>query len=115
MLQFGQIKEDMDDINVENISDGEIAIPKSFILVYTDDELTEESIPEIWEKLNEHNFDGDAENIDFVIYFDNLDKTCKIIMALYYSEDNSNVPEINEIAKYYRPLFEDFYKKNKPY
>ena len=84
----------MGDIKIGNIGDSEIAIPKSFILVYTDEELTEEPIPEIWEKLNEHNSDGDAENIDFIVYFDNFDKTCKIILALYYFEDNSNVPEI---------------------
>ena len=85
MLQFEQIKEDiMDDIKLENNRDSEITISKSFILLYTDDKLTEKSIPEIWGKLNEYNFDGDAENIDFVIYFDNLDKTCKIMMVLYY-------------------------------
>ncbi len=116
MLQFKQIKEDTtDDITVENAEDKDALIPKNFILVYTDDELTEESIPEIWGKLNEHNFDGGAENIDFVIYFDNLKKTSKIIMALYYSEDDSNIPKINEIAGSYGPLFEDFYNKNKPY
>jgi hypothetical protein len=116
MLQFDEIKEDiMDDRKIEHTGDSKIAIPKSFILVYTDDELTEESIPEIWGKLNEHDFNGDAENIDFVIYFDNLNKTCRIIIALYYPEDDSNVPEINEITKYYRPIFENFYKKNKPY
>lgn len=115
MLQFEQIKEDTDDINIENTGDKETSIPKSFILIYTDNELTEEAIPEIWEKLNEYNFDGGAENIDFVIYFDKPNKTFRIIMALYYSEEDSNVPEINEIAGYYRPVFEDFYKKNKPY
>ena len=114
MLQFEQIKEDKD-INIENIKDKEISVPKSFILTYTDDELTEEAIPEIWGKLNEYDFGGGAENIDFVIYFDNLNKTCKILMDLYYPEGDSNVPEIDEIAEYYRPIFEDFYKKNKPY
>lgn len=37
------------------------------------------------------------------------------MMALYYPEDASNIPETNEITKYYCPLFESFYKKNKPY
>ncbi len=115
MLQFEQIKEDKDDINIENIKNKEIPIPKSFILTYTDDELTEEAIPEIWEKLNEYDFGGGAENIDFVIYFDNLNKTCRILMDLYYPEGDSNVPEIDEIAEYYRPVFEDFYEENKPY
>ena len=115
MLQFEQIKEDTDDINIENIGDKEIPTPKSFILTYIDNELTEEAIPEIWGKLNEYDFGGGAENIDFVIYFDKPNKTCRILMDLYYPEDDFNVPEINEIAEYYRPLFEDFYKKNKPY
>ena len=112
MLQFEQIKEDTDDINIGN---KEIPIPKSFILTYTDDELTEDAIPEIWGKLNEYDFGGGAENIDFVIYFDKRNKTCKILMDLYYPEGDSNVPEIDEIAEYYRPIFEDFYKKNRPY
>jgi hypothetical protein len=116
MLQFEEIKEDtMDSIKIEPIGDGEIPIPKSYILIYNDDELTEKSIPEIWEKLNEHDFEGNAENIDFIIYFDNLNKKSKIIVALYYSEDDFNIPEINKIANQYRPIFEDFYKKNKPY
>ncbi len=116
MLQFEEIKEDtMDDIKIEPIGDSEIPIPKSYILIYTDDELTEKSIPKIWEKLNEHDFEGNAENIDFIIYFDNLNEKSKIIMVLYYSEDDFNIPEINKIANQYRPIFEDFYKKNKPY
>lgn len=116
MLQFEEIKEDtMDSINIEPIGDSEISIPKNFILVYTDDELTEKFIPEIWKKLNEHNFEGDAENIDFILYFDNLNEKSRIIMALYYSEDDSNIPEINEIVNQYRSIFEDFYNKNKPY
>ena len=115
MLQFEQIKEDTDDINIEDGEDKETPIPKSFILIYKDKELTEDAIPEIWGKLNEHDFGGGAENIDFIIYFDKLNKTCRIVMALYYPEDNFNVPEIEEIAGYYRQVFEDFYKKNKPY
>ncbi len=115
MLQFEEIKEDKEDIKTENIEDKENYMPKNFILVYTDDELTENFIPDVWGKLSEHDFGGGAENIDFVIYFDNSSKKCRIIMALYYCEDDSNVPEINEIAGYYRPLFEDFYNKNKPY
>ena len=115
MLQFEQIKEDTDDITTENMGDKENPIPKSFILTYTDNELTEEAIPEIWGKLNEYDFGGGAENIDFVIYFDKPNKTCRILMDLYYPEDDSNIPEIDEVAEYYRPLFEDFYKKNKPY
>ena len=115
MLQFEQIKEDTDDINIEDSGDKETPIPKSFILIYTDNELTEDAIPEIWGKLNEHDFGGGAENIDFIIYFDKLNKTCRIVMALYYPENNFNVPEIEEIAGYYRQVFEDFYKKNKPY
>lgn len=47
MLQFKEIKEDIDDIKIKYIEDKEIATPKSFILFYTDDELIEESIPEI--------------------------------------------------------------------
>jgi len=115
MLQFEEIKEDTEDVKIEDTGDKETSLPKSFILVYTDDELTEGYIPELWGKLNEHDFDGDAENIDFVIYFDNLNKTCRIIMALYYSEEDLNVLGINEIAGYYRPIFEEFYNKNKPY
>lgn len=116
MLQFEEIKEDaMDDIKIEPIGDSEISIPKSFILVYSDDELTEKFIPEIWGKLNEHNFEGDAENIDFIIYFDNLKGKSRIIMALYYCEDDLNIPEINKIANQYRPIFEEFYMENMPY
>ncbi|MGF7118639.1 hypothetical protein [Methanobacterium oryzae] len=116
MLQFEEIKEvNMDGINIEPIEDSEISIPRSFTLVYTDDELTEKVIPEVWEKLNEHNFEGDAENIDFIIYFDDLSKKSKIVMALYYSEDDSNIPKINDIANQYQPIFEDFYNENKPY
>ena len=115
MLQFEEIKEDTEDVKIEDTGDKETSLPKSFILVYTDDELTEGAIPELWGKLNEHDFDGDAENIDFVIYFDNLNKTCRIIMALYYPEEDHSVPGINEIAGYYRPIFEEFYNKNKPY
>ncbi|WP_414468675.1 hypothetical protein [Methanobacterium sp. ACI-7] len=116
MLQFEQIKEEtMDDIKIEPIGDKEVALPKSFILIYTDDELIEEAIPEVWDKLSEHDFDADAENIDFIVYFDDLINKSKIIMALYYSENDSNIPEINKIADYYCPLFEDFYSKIKPY
>ena len=116
MLQFEEIKEDtVDNVTVGSIGEKEISVPKNFILVYTDDELTEKAIPEIWEKLSEHKFEGDAENIDFVIYFDDLTGKSMIIMALYYPEDDSNTPEINEIAKQYRPIFEGFYNENRPY
>ncbi|MGF7118476.1 hypothetical protein [Methanobacterium oryzae] len=116
MLQFEEIKDEtMGDMNMEYIGDKEVPIPKSFILNYTDDELTEKFIPEMWGKLNEHEFGGDVENMDFIIYFDDLNKKSKIIVALYYSEDDSSVPEINKIAKHYRSLFEEFYNKNKPY
>ncbi len=69
MLQFEEIKDDiMDDIKIKPIGENEISVPKNFILVYTDDELTEKAIPEIWEKLNEHKFEGSAENIDFILF-----------------------------------------------
>lgn len=116
MLQFKEIKEDkMDDIKIESIGDDQLSIPKSFILIYTDNELSEESIPEMWEKLNEHDFDGDTENIDFIIYYDNLNEESKIIMALYYPEDANYVTEINKISDQHRSIFENFYKKNIPY
>lgn len=116
MLQFEEIKEDnMGNIKIEPKGDSEISIPKNYILIYSDDELTEKFIPEMWEKLNEHDFEADAENIDFIIYYDNLINKSRIIIALYYSEDDSNIPEINEIANQYRSIFEDLYNKNKPY
>lgn len=114
MLQFEEIKDESME-NMDYVEDNEVKIPKSFILTYTDDELNEKFIPEMWEKLNEHKFDGDVENIDFIIYFDDLNKKSKIIVALYYSEDDSSVLEINKIAKHNCPLFEEFYNKNKPY
>ena len=111
MLQFEYIKEDTaDEGNIDKTS-----MPKDFVMVYTDDELAEKAIPGIWEKLNEHDFEGDAENIDFVIYFDNLKNVCKIIIAIYYPEDDFNVPELDKIANQYRPVFETFYNENKPY
>ena len=111
MLKFEQVEED----DIENTGDKESSAPKCFVLIYTDDELTEKSVPEIWAKLSEHDFEGDAENIDFVIYFDTLKKVSRIMMALYYSEDDQNILEVNEIVNHYRPLFEDFYMQNKPY
>lgn len=55
MLQFEEIKdENMGDVNKEYVRDKEVPIPKSFILTYADDELTEKFIPEMWGKLNEH-------------------------------------------------------------
>ncbi len=116
MLQFEEIKEDiMDKHTVESIGETEISVPKSFILAYTDNELTEKDIPEIWEKLSENDFKGEAENIDFIIYFNDLIGKSEIIMVLYYSEDYSGVLNVNEISKQYRLKFEDFYNINKPY
>lgn len=112
MLQFEQIKEDnLKGFIVKPI--GKDNPMKYVILVYSDDELNKESLKELLEKLDEHYFEGDAENINFTAYFDDINETYKIIMDLYYLPD-SNI-DIEEIAKHYRPLFEEFYNKNKPY
>jgi hypothetical protein len=50
MLQFEEIKEDtVDGIKIETIGDSKISIPKSYILIYNDDKLTEKFIPEMGE------------------------------------------------------------------
>ena len=116
MLQFEGIREDIiDDMTIEFAGGKNKSAPKSVILTYTDGELIEEAIPEIWEKLNEHDFKGNAENIDFITYFRDSRHLSTIIMTLYYSGDYSNVSDINKVEEEYRHVFEDLYNENKPY
>lgn len=116
MLQFKQIKEDnMESVKIKPI--GKAPHIKSFILSYVDDELTEDNFSEILQKLKEHDFEGDAEYTNFLIRFDELDNQYKIEMDISYFRDNedelTNI-KIEEVEKFYRPVFEDFYKINKP-
>ena len=113
MLQFEEIKEDtLEELNVKPIGE-DMPHMKYVVLVYSDNESNMDSLHELFEKLDEHDFEWDAENIEFNAYFDDINETYKITMDLYYPPDFSI--DLDEIAKYYRPLFEDFYNKNKPY
>lgn len=114
MLKFKQIKED--EIKIKPI--GKAPYIKSFIFSYVDDELVEDSISELLQKLEEHDFEGNAEYNNFFIIFDELLNQYRIEMDISYlidNEDNLTDIKIDDVEKVYRPIFEDFYEKNKPY
>lgn len=111
MLQFREIREDNVHVKVEPIGKDDGVLPKGFLIVYTDDELNEESVPELLDKLDEHDFGGDAEYTNFMIYFDDLLGVYKIEMDVsYFMYKDDPVPEIDEF-KNFIALVRRLYKK----
>lgn len=117
MLKFENIE--LNDSNIKSIGDVEAPIPKSFLLIFSDEELKKELIPKLEKTLDEHDFEREEEHILFQVYYDQQWNKYKILMDIAYfyleSEGDSNIPDMDTVEKTYRPIFEDFYKKNKPY
>jgi len=117
LLEFEEIR--LNYAIIRSIGDVELPIPKSFFLYFSDDELKEESIPKLENALSEHDFTVDDADIKFQIYFDEQWRKYKILMDVAYwyleSEGDKGIPDIETVEKLYRPDFEEFYKKNRPY
>lgn len=117
MLRFENIE--LNNENVESMGDVKDPIFKSFLLIFSDNELRKESLPKLEKALDEHDFAIENEEICFHVYYNDYLERYTINMTVCYSEyeseGDSKVLDSDTVTHTYRPIFEEFYKKNKPY